>query len=507
MFRDRDLAGERELPSNAADLMQDLGLKTLFDAMAAGDKFLFGVAENAILASLQKPEDILYRQGILADCMDNPATVREIYGIASEAIEREREIWGWLLNKYPEGTLCRAVEVLELFLGILKRLRGISDKQSAQFCSEGFQRFFAMLTRELDDEYLAAIEDHLHRLAFHSGVLMSAGLGQGNKGANYVLHKTPEGKETWMERIQAWVKEAIGRNGNNYVYEIADRDEAGFRALSELRDRGISDVAIALAKSTDHILTFFQMVRVELGFFIGCLNLYDQLVHKGEPVCLPEPLPAKKPMLASRALYDVCLSLNMAPRVVGNDLSADDKVLVIITGANGGGKSTLLRSVGVAQLMMQSGMFVPAEFYRSSVCHGTFTHFKREEDVTMKSGKLDEELHRMSEIVDMVSPNSLVLLNESFASTNEREGSEIARQIIRAFLEMDIKVLYVTHLFDLAESFYRTRTDAMLFLRAERLDDGRRTFRLVQGEPLPTSFGKDLYEQIFCVRQPEIPFT
>lgn len=54
--------------------------------------------------------------------------------------------------------------------------------------------------------------------------------------------------------------------------------------------------------------------------------------------------------------------------------------------------------------------------------------------------KLDEELHRMSEIVDMVSPNSLVLLNESFASTNEHEGSEIARQIIRALMESDIKV-------------------------------------------------------------------
>ena len=82
--------------------------------------------------------------------------------------------------------------------------------------------------------------------------------------------------------------------------------------------------------------------------------------------------------------------------------------------------------------MMQCGMFVAAESFRANVSDGVFTHYKREEDANMKSGKLDEELGRMSAIIDNVTPNSIVLFNESFASTNEREGSEIARQIVRA---------------------------------------------------------------------------
>jgi len=196
-------------------------------------------------------------------------------------------------------------------------------------------------------------------------------------------------------------------------------------------------------------------------------------------------------------LYDVCLSLNTADQVVGNDIPGEYKQLVVITGANRGGKSTLLRSIGLAQIMMQCGMFVPARTFEASVCHGVFTHFKREEDAGMKSGKLDEELSRMSTIVERIAPGSVLLLNESFASTNEREGSEIARQIVRALLETKVKVFYVTHMFALAEGFYRERSDSFLFLRAERLDDGTRTFRLLEGEPLPTSFGKDLYRQIF----------
>jgi DNA mismatch repair ATPase MutS len=117
----------------------------------------------------------------------------------------------------------------------------------------------------------------------------------------------------------------------------------------------------------------------------------------------------------------------------------------------------------------------------------------------MRSGKLDEELQRMSAIVDRLTPHSLVLLNESFASTNQREAAEIAAQIMNALLETGVKVVYVTHLFDLAKRFFVTPMATALFLRAERLADGRRTFRVVEGEPLPTSYGADLYRRIFRV--------
>jgi DNA mismatch repair ATPase MutS len=89
-----------------------------------------------------------------------------------------------------------------------------------------------------------------------------------------------------------------------------------------------------------------------------------------------------------------------------------------------------------------------------------------------------------------------VLFNESFSATNEREGSEIARQVVHALVESDIRVLFVTHLFDLAESFHVEHRDTTLFLRAERQEDGQRNFRLVEGGPLPTSYGEDVYDRI-----------
>ncbi len=497
MYEDRDFDPEAKLPPNASDLVQDLELETLFRAMAAGDEFLYGIGRKAILECLQEPRQILYRQFILTDCMEQPDIVRQIYTVAVEAIEREKKVWGWMSGRYPEGTLHRSVEVLQIFVALLKKLRSLADLHGSTFRSEGLRRFFAMLQKELNDEYLQTIEEHLERLKFRDGILMSAKLGQGNKGTNYILRKTPHVVRTWLDRLQSWAKLRGNDDHNEYVYEIHERDEAGFRALSELKTHGIAHIAVALAQSTDHILSFFRMLRLEMGFYICCLNLRDRLLQKQANYYLPVPSPGGGPELAARGLYDICLQLGSDTRVISNDVEANNRSLLVITGANRGGKSTFLRSMGIAQLMMQCGMFVPAESFEASICSGIFTHFKREEDVTMKSGKLDEELSRMSGIIDKITPHGMVLFNESFASTNEREGSEIARQIVQALLEMRIRVVYVTHMFDLAQSFYQRNGEHALFLRAERLVDGQRTFRLVPGEPLPTSYGEDLYRQIF----------
>ncbi|MHB8595697.1 MAG: MutS-related protein [Ktedonobacteraceae bacterium] len=492
MYQDQDFDLQQKLPPNAQALIQDLELNTLFNAMALGDKFLFEVANKAILSSVTDLDTIRYRQNILRDCLNNASVVRDIYIIAVEAIASEKKHYLGLLSRYPDSILRRSIEVLQIFVDMLKKLRHIADEHAATFESEGFTAFFAMLNKELSDDYFASVQQHLRTLKFRDGVLMSAELGQGNKGTHYILRQPPDRKQNWMDRIFA-------EKPLTYNFSIADRDESGARALSELQDRGINLVANALAQSTDHILSFFTMLRTELAFYVGCLNVHEQLVQKGNPVSFPVPVASNERRHTFQGLYDVCLAFITEQSVVGNAGNADGKDLVIITGANQGGKSTFLRSIGLAQLMLQCGMFVPAESFCANVCEGLFTHYKRKEDATMKSGKLDEELSRMSDIVDNITANSMVLFNESFAATNEREGSEIARQIMNALLEKRIKVFFVTHLYEFAHGFYDKKMGNAMFLRAERQTDGRRTFKLIEGEPLQTSYGADVYHRVFGI--------
>jgi DNA mismatch repair ATPase MutS len=494
MGRDQDFDLSREFPANEPALTQDLELNTLFKAMARGDNFIFEVAKKAVLSSLSDLDTILYRQNIIKDCLKNSSIARDIYNLAVELIENKKRHWWGLSSGLPSSILYSSVETLNMFVIQLKKLRKIADEHAHKFDSEGFTRFFSMLHQELSDEYFASVQDHLKELKFRKGVLVSAELGIGNKGTNYVLRKPQDQKPGWLERVLA---KLFTKKMSAYAFRIADRDQQGARALSELRGRGINLVANALAQSVDHILSFFNLLKTEMAFYVGCLNLHDHLAKKGEPTCFPVPVAAGDRREFFQGLYDVCLTLSLKPRVVGNDMNADHKDLIIITGANQGGKSTFLRSLGLAQLMMQCGMFAPAESFCANICHGLFTHYKREEDITMTSGKLDEELSRMNAIIDKVRGNSLLLFNESFAATNEREGSEIARQIIRALLEKRVKIFFVTHLYEFAHGFYDKGMENAIFLRAERQAGGERTFKIIAGAPLETSYGEDLYNNIF----------
>lgn len=110
--------------------------------------------------------------------------------------------------------------------------------------------------------------------------------------------------------------------------------------------------------------------------------------------------------------------------------------------------------------MMQTGMFVSAECYSADLCRQIFTHYKCEEDSHMVSGKLDEELRRMSDIVDALQRDDLVLFNESFSATNSREGAEIIRGVVTALAESNVKLFLLRILRNLHVRFIRriTRT-------------------------------------------------
>lgn len=490
MYKDRDFDLKQDLSPSQRILIQDLELKTLWKAMACQDDFLLNVVTQATLQSLQNVEDIQYRQAVLKDCMDHPEVVHAIYQVTIDSIEGEKKEFFGFFYDHPESILHRSVRVMQLFSVMLKNLRAISDEHTDKFHSEGFKTFFQMIQQELDDTYFETMQKHLKEMEFKNGTLFSAALGEGNKIVDTVLRKpNPLEQHHWVERIFA--KRA------SFTLTIHPRDDSGFRALAELVNKGLNLTANALAQSTDHILSFFKMLRAELGFYIGCLNLKQKLDLLNEPVTFPQPHPIGERLLSCTNMYDICLSLTKDKTIIGNDIDAKGKELIIITGANQGGKSTFLRSVGLSFLMMQCGMFVPALHFESNIYTAFFTHYKREEDNSMTSGKLDEELSRMSDIIDEIVPHAVLFFNESFAATNEREGSEIARQVVDALLEKHIQLFFVTHFYELSHGYYQQKQENTLFLRAQRQADGSRSFRLTEGEPLQTSFGEDLYHKIF----------
>lgn len=494
LFPDRDFDPKAEPPAQWTEVAQDLEVQTLLAAMAEGDAFLLDVAARTLMAASGAGDArvVAYRQAALRDALDHPAQVRALYDSVVEAIDsRKKHLFGLgLFGRYPSFNLRGAVELLQTFVQHLRRLRQQADSLAGTFHSEAFGTLFSSLQRDIGDDYFELVQTHLETLRFRHGVLLSAGLGPGNAGSGYVLHAGSGSRPGWLARL-------LHQTPPQYTFRLADRDEAGAQALSELVDRGINDVASAMAQATDHVLSFFELLRAELGFYVACLNLHHRLTDLGVTVCLPQVQAMGSLQLAAKTLSDPTLALTLGRAPVSNDVAAQGKSLVAVTGANQGGKSTFLRSLGLAQLMLHAGMFVAAQDYAGELASGLFTHYKREEDAELQGGKLDEELARMRTIAQRIRPGALWLSNESFASTNEREGSELLLQVVDALRQRGIKVALVTHLFEAARGLQQMQPDQVLMLRAERRDDGTRSFKLEAGEVLQTSFGADLYAEVF----------
>ena len=122
----------------------------------------------------------------------------------------------------------------------------------------------------------------------------------------------------------------------------------------------------------------------------------------------------------------------------------------VLTGPNRGGKTTYLRAVGVVQVLGQCGLPVPARAARVAACDRLLTHFPAPEQGRPGQGRLDEEAARMGEIFGRAGPASLVLLNEVLGGTSAPEGAALGLDILRGLRALGCRVVYATHLHELA---------------------------------------------------------
>ena len=174
MHPSADFEPDRELPPESDGLVEDLGLSELLAAMASGDRFLLAVSKAAVLSPLTEPSEIVYRQEALADCVAHPEFVKQLYSLATEAVESHKKVMSWGITPSPESLHYISQQALELLLGYLVRLRRLIAEQGAAMSSPAFGRFRSLVLSELDDGYLKLLEKHLDELRLRPGLWMSA---------------------------------------------------------------------------------------------------------------------------------------------------------------------------------------------------------------------------------------------------------------------------------------------------------------------------------------------
>lgn len=219
----------------------------------------------------------------------------------------------------------------------------------------------------------------------------------------------------------------------------------------------------------------------EAQFYIAYLEYIAPFTRAGLTFSLPAVQAERAPVTAN-GMFDLALAEELLPQgrpVVCNDISlSKQERVVIVTGPNQGGKTTFARVIGQLYHLAGIGCPVPAANASFSVCDRIFTHFEREENLVNLSGKLQDDLIRIREILENATGESIILINEILASTTLRDAVFIGKRIMDRILEMGTLCVCVTFLDELA-----SYSDAIVSMVSTVSPDDptERTYEVVRG--------------------------
>ena len=219
--------------------------------------------------------------------------------------------------------------------------------------------------------------------------------------------------------------------------------------------------------------------------FVRDMRAFDAaLARRGIETC--RPAVAKERMIKADAVYDAALTLKDG-EIVPNDALFDGKEhMFFLTGANGGGKTTYLRAVGISLVLFLAGCRVPCRSAEIYPFTAIYTHFPFDERFAAE-GRLADETRRIDEILESADEDSVVLLNETFSGTDEQKSERMVAEAARELNSRGCFGVWVTHI----HAFGDTILPA-LSVEVDREDSNRRTYKVVRKTALGGSYARDI---------------
>jgi DNA mismatch repair protein MutS len=253
-------------------------------------------------------------------------------------------------------------------------------------------------------------------------------------------------------------------------------EAAVLEMVAKLHPAVFADVAAFVDRHPAFVDPVVERFDREVGFYLAYLDLIRPLQAAGLPFCYPA-VSAHDKTTRSVGGFDLALALVREPAaIVPNDveLAGDERVLVV-TGANQGGKTTFARAFGQLHHLAGLGCPLPGRAAQVFLADAVLTHFEREEDLRTRRGKLEEELVRLHALLQRATPDSVVVMNEAFTSTTAADARFLGGRILDRLFELDALGVYVTFVDELASAGPKT---VSLVAGVDPDDPARRTFRI-----------------------------
>jgi DNA mismatch repair protein MutS2 len=354
-------------------------------------------------------------------------------------------------------------------LDVLAIAKEILDRTASGFVSarSGLSRLAAFGRRVQAGEPYRSLSDLLRYDSSLATLSLKVGVGADGRIRGFQILSVTEDRDNPF--VSSPLKRWLAK-GELFLRGYRFGDEEVMARLVDAVWTGLEEELVALV----------QLVG-DLEFYLGALGFHDRAEEAGLAVCLPELVDPEKPRVLEGLFNPLLLMSGIKPvpcRLVSNQFT----MTMLVTGPNSGGKTRLLQSVGLTQLLAHSGLFIPARSGSVALVPNLVVSLIQETKVDQAEGRLGMELVRIRALFEALPPGAMVLLDELCSGTNPSEGEEIFELVLAMLSRLRPQAFITTHFLAFAARLSREKKIPDLgFIQVDLDGERRATYQFVPG--------------------------
>ena len=453
-------------PAAHSGLELDILIKTLDDTLTALGKRLFRVW---FTHPLKNRRDIEERQEAIKILKNTPRVAQELKSILSKLPDIEKNISRLSMGLTHAKDLLAIRNALSLIPG-LKNILNSVDSQNVLFSLEDILDLREYLQKAVAEDiplshpegkiiangYNAEI-DQMRDLKEHGNHLLKkmqeeeikrTGINSLKIGFNNVFGYYIEITNTHLSRVPGdYIRKQTLVNAERFITpqlkEFEEKILTAQEKILKLEEKIIEDIRKKILDHSKALHTLCQSIAT-----IDCLHSLSLLAAQPNYIC---------PDIADDTIIDIkegrhpVVEKMLNESFIPNDtyLDAENQHLIILTGPNMAGKSTYIRQTAILAIMAQVGSFIPAQSARIGMVDKIFTRIGAHDDIVKGQSTFMVEMNETADILNNLTPKSLVILDEIGRGTSTYDGLSLAWALAEHFYQTKARTLFATHFHEL----------------------------------------------------------